>query len=86
LRTSLTGTVQTNVKNVNYLEHTVCAMSDRCCYRLVFVTDSVTFFCILSLSVFPQKFENSALVAVTWFRCFQTDAYAGAGTVYYNCV
>jgi len=37
--------VQTNVKIVNYLEQVVCAMSGRCCCRLVFVTDSVTSFC-----------------------------------------
>jgi len=35
-------------------------------------------------SVFPRKFENRAFVGVTWITCFlQTDAYVGAGTVYY---
>lgn len=38
-------------------------------------------------SIFPRKFENSAFVGVTWITCFlQTDAYAGAGTVYYSFV
>ena len=38
------------------------------------------------ISIFRRKFENSALVGVTWITCFRTDAYTGAGTVYYSCV
>jgi len=54
LRTSPKGIVQTNVKTVNYLEQVVCAMSDRCCYHLVFVTDSVTSFCNLDFCIFSK--------------------------------
>jgi len=56
-RTSLKGIMPTNVQTVNYLKQVLCAMSDRCCYCLLFITDSVTSFCNLEFCISSKIWE-----------------------------